>query len=156
VTEKPLSKTVAAFVRFHLYDKNAFAPFTGQDLSAWNAFLYALELYGRADAYGQTCAISALRSCLFAAQRKDDVRAVFQKSIPGVLDWGYEEKLWAEITDDAATPRALGTKFPASPGPRVCAHVRSKPVKKRPGWWVCTDRTCRTEWRLADTKGDAA
>lgn len=42
--EKPLDKQAAEFVSFHL-GKGAFAPFTGQDMAAWRAFVYAVRCW---------------------------------------------------------------------------------------------------------------
>lgn len=135
---KPLPKQIAEFVKFHLADKHAFAPFTGQDYSAWHAYLYAVQLYGRGDANGQASALVIMRSCIIAAQKKADVLAIFQKSIPGVLDWGYESRLWA-----LAYPHGEVT-FYAALGERICSHIHSKPSKKHSGYFKCRD--CGAEW----------
>lgn len=153
--EPPLPKRIAVFVKFQLADKSAFAPFTGQDFSAWCAFLYATELYGRGDYNGQAHALDMMRAAMRAAQDKDDVLAVFKKSIPGVLDWGHEAQLWQKIApltkhhDDGA-PIAI---WPCPDGPRICAHIHSKPSKKHAGYLVCKD--CGTTWRSAPN-GDEA
>lgn len=99
---KELTKEIAVFVKHHLRDKHAFAPFTGQDFSAWSAFLYACQLYGRGDAVGQRGALDAMTVLVLAAQQKADVIAVFKKAIPGVLDWSDEPAIWARIA-----PRSL-------------------------------------------------
>src|SRR3990172_7053416 len=116
--EKPLTKEIAVFVKHHLADAHAFAPFTGQDHSAWAAFLYACQLYGRSDATGQANAIIAMRACIDAAQQKPCVQAVFKKSIPGVLDWGFEHRIWSQIS----------ITWPCDDGERICHHERSKPA----------------------------
>jgi hypothetical protein len=160
MAERPLTKEIAVFVKFHLADKHAFAPFTGQDFSAWAAFLYACQLYGRSDYGGQRGAIDAMRALVHAAQQKDDVLAVFKKAIPGVLDWSHEEEIWPKIAPMGkgnsrltAMPylNAVGyIAWPCPSGPRICSHVRSKPSKKHPGFFVCSDPTCRAEWRLEE------
>lgn len=165
--ERPLDKRMALFVKFHLGDKYAFAPFTGQDFSAWKAFLYALELYGRGDAKGRESAIEIMTACIDAAQRKDDVLAIFKKSIPGVLDWGFEVDLWpqiAPIVTRAERERVAWLPYtnadgaiawPCSDGPRICSHIHSKPHKTRPGWFVCKDPVCKEVWKLDDDGGSA-
>ncbi len=93
--EKPLAREVADFVRWHLGDKRAFAPFTGTDYDAWHAFIYLVRLYGRTRS-GDV--INALRATLHTAQtRHEDVMAIFKKSIPCLLDWSDEPKIWIEI-----------------------------------------------------------
>ena len=135
---KPLIKAMAEFVKFQLADKHAFAPFTGQDFSAWHAFLYALELYGRGDVNGQEKAIEVMKACVDAAQQKEDVQAVFKKSIPGVLDWGFEHRIWARVAET----------WPCADGERICSHIHSKPSKKHAGHFKCKD--CGSEWRESD------
>lgn len=155
--EKPLDKRAADFVRFHLYDKQAFAAFTGQDFSAWRAFVYAVELWGRSDSRGATHALDAMRACVGAAQRTPDVLACFKKAIPCVLDWGREPTLWARIAPAALdVPSGFGFRFehgvvwPCSDGERICSHLHSKPAKDRPGWFICKDKLCKALWRPTD------
>jgi len=149
---KPLDKEIAVFVKFHLFDKHAFAPFTGQDYSAWCAFLYACQLYGRSDLNGQAQAIDAMRACVRACQPKEDVLAIFKKSIPGVLDWDFEASIWVQIF-----PRkhAGDTTWimPCSNGARICGHIHSKPSKKHEYYFKCKD--CDAEWRPADEEARA-
>lgn len=139
--EKPLDKQVAEFVRFHLGDKGAFAPFTGTDFDAWRAYIHLVRLWGRTRS---ASVIAALRAVVNTAQiRHDDVMAVFKKSIPSLLDWGDERTLWAQICP-AEQMRPCGD------GRRICAHIHSKRSKKHPGWFICKDPTCRAEWRPDD------
>lgn len=165
MAEQPLPKRIRRFVCFHLGDRHAFAGFGGQDFSAWHAFVYLVELYGRGDSRGQERAIEAMRACVAAAQRKDDVLACFKKAIPGVLDWGYEARVWTLIApevsltdverDFAATvdAKARRISMPCADGERVCPHLHSKPSAKHPGWFICKDPLCKTEWKLDDDGG---
>lgn len=153
--ERQLTKDIAVFVKHHLRDKHAFAPFTGQDFSAWAAFLYACQLYGRSDKVGQNAALDAMIALVRAAQQKEDVIAVFKKAIPGVLDWSYEPAVWARIAprslawspdcpiriiacEQFGLPIAMGDDlglgrlalvWPCPDGGYECPHTRSKPAK---------------------------
>jgi hypothetical protein len=155
-SEKPLDKRMAYFVCFHLADKYAFAPFTGQDFSAWKAFLYGVELYGRGDYEGQRNALGIMRAAVRAAQRKVDVMAIFKKSIPGVLDWGDEARLWLLVGPPARDGEASRPShdnetmvmWPCSDGERICEHLQSRPSKKHAGYFHCKD--CGAEWRHAE------
>lgn len=156
----PLSVEVSKFVVFHLADRSAFAPFTGADFPAWHAFLHLIELWGRTR---DPSVIIAMKTVLQVAQwRNQDVMAVFKKSIPAILDWVDEPVLWKQIApeappsdilrDFAATVSAQGMTarriiWPCGDGARVCSHLNSKPSKKNAGWLVCTDKTCKAEWR---------
>lgn len=152
MAEQSLPKQMRKFVCFHLGDKHAFGPFTGQDFSAWSAFVYAVELYGRGDARGQAYGLDTMKAALLAAQQKSDVLMCFQKAIPGVLDWSFETRLWTKIAPIDTTGSPI---FYAAPGERVCSHMRSKPAKDRPGWYVCRDPLCKSVWRLDDDGGSA-
>lgn len=151
--ERQLTKDIAVFVKHHLQDKHAFAPFTGQDFSAWASFLYACQLYGRSDATGQRGALDALTALVRSAQQKADVIAVFKKAIPGVLDWSYEPTVWARIAPRALAwspscptrvipceqiglPMRMGDDlgrialvWPCPDGGYECPHTRSKTAK---------------------------
>jgi hypothetical protein len=150
--EKPLPKQVADFVIHHLADKRAFAPFTGTDHDAWLAFLYLVRLWGRTRSDD---VVRALRAVVHAAQtRHEDVMAVFKKSIPCLLDWSDEPKLWQQIgpsaplTDIERAQGKIGVLWPCRDGERVCAHERSRPYTKEgaaPGWQEC--RECGTIWK---------
>ena len=158
---KDLTKSIAVFVKHHLRDKHAFSPFTGQDHSAWTAFLYACQLYGRSDATGQRGALDAMTVLVLAAQQKDDVIAVFKKAIPGVLDWNYEPTVWAQIAPQALAwsqgcpTRIIGRValvWPCADGGYDCPHTRSKPAKgmseeaaNGKSWFDCLD--CKATWR---------
>jgi hypothetical protein len=165
---------MAVFVKHHLRDKHAFAPFTGQDHSAWAAFLYACQLYGRSDTTGQRGAIAAMTALVRSAQQKADVIAVFKKAIPGVLDWSYESNVWAQIAPRSLAwspdcpmhiisclrfglPMSMGDDlgrvalvWPCPDGGYECPHTRSKPAKGRSteageNWFDCSD--CKATWR---------
>lgn len=150
--EKPLPKQVAEFVIHHLADKRAFAPFTGTDHDAWLAFLYLVRLWGRTRS---DLVVEAMRAVVHSAQtRHEDVMAVFKKSIPCLLDWSDEPRLWhqigprAALTDlDRAAGKTPGTLWPCRDGARVCAHDRSQPYDRgeEPGWRLCRD--CDTIWK---------
>lgn len=138
--EKPLHKEVAAFVIWHLHDRSAFAPLTGTDYDAWHAFIYLVRLWGRVRSPD---VVAALRAVVHTAQaRHEDVMAVFKKSIPSLLDWSDEVKLWPQIAPVTAP-------MPCPDGPRICQHERSVPYKHgEPGedWRECRD--CKAIWRL--------
>ena len=93
--EKPLEKEMAIFVKAHL-GKNVFAPFTGTDYRAWNAWCHLLRLYGVSE---DPRAISAMRETLRCAQRKEWIWEVFVQTIPGALDWGYVKRMWPKIVE---------------------------------------------------------
>jgi hypothetical protein len=156
-SERSLTKEIAVFVKFHLQDKHCFAPFTGQDYSAWAAFLYACQLYGRSDSTGQRGALDAMIALVRSAQQKEDVLAVFKKSIPGVLDWNFEPEVWGQIAPRSdfharyanhprrsisvlktGLPLSMGDEaglitlvWPCEDGPYECPHTNSKPAKRR-------------------------
>lgn len=141
--EKPLERQVADFVRFHLHDRGAFAPFTGTDFDAWRAFIHLVRLWGRTR---ERSVVLALQHVVNSAQWWNaDVMAVFKKSIPCLLDWGDEISLWREVAKGLDGDRRPD---PCPDGPRICAHIHSKPMKNKPGWYKCKDPTCRDEWRL--------
>jgi hypothetical protein len=150
--EKPLPKQVIEFVTFHLADKGAFAPFTGTDHDAWLAFLYLVRLWGRTRSDD---VVGAMRAVVHAAQaRHPDVMAVFKKSIPALLDWSDEPKLWrqvgprAPLTDIERAQGAPGSVlWPCRDGERVCAHERNRPYERggEPGWRECRD--CGIIWK---------
>lgn len=94
---------VSKFCQHHL-GKGCFAPFTGQDASAWAAFVYAVEMYGRGDEAGRHAAIAAMGSLLNGAQAKADVHQVFLQSIPAVLDWIDGPRIWSLMRAEGATP----------------------------------------------------
>lgn len=106
--EKPLVKQAAEFVIHHLNDRRAFAPFTGTDFDAWNAFIPAVRLYGR---MRNEAAIGALRAIVGCAQQRADILAVFKKAIPCILDWSDEANLWLLIANG----------WPCADGPRYHA-----------------------------------
>ncbi|HEY1554769.1 MAG TPA: hypothetical protein VGF94_08045 [Kofleriaceae bacterium] len=79
------------FVRAHL-GRGAFAPLTGTDWRAWNAFVYLLELWGVSR---DPRSVDAMRSCLACAQAS--VMGLFIQTIPAVLDWCNVAQLWPQI-----------------------------------------------------------
>lgn len=92
---QPLDKEIQVFCRYHL-GKGCFAPFTGQDWPAWQAFVYLLRCYSTG---GGDAAIVAMRATLDAAQHTESILSVFVQAIPGVLDWGDVARLWPKICD---------------------------------------------------------
>ena len=164
--DKPLHKEVAEFVIFHLADKSAFSPFTGTDYSAWHAYIYLVRLWGRTRSDDVA---AAMRAVVHTAQvRNHDVMAVFKKSIPCLLDWSDEPKLWSQIgpmadVDELAQARAkagldggkivAAVQWPCSDGARICEHDNSRPYKRssEPGWLDCKD--CGAIWKPASVIG---
>lgn len=144
--EKPLERQVSEFVRFHLHDNGAFAPFTGTDFDAWRAFIHLVRLWGRTRSLH---VVDAMRAVVHTAQTQNaDVMAVFKKSIPCLLDWSDEFNLWRCIA-----PGSPGDPLhPCADGSRICSHIHSKPAKGRPGWFKCKDPTCRDVWRLSESE----
>jgi hypothetical protein len=102
----PAYKNAMAFCRVHL-GKDCFAPHTGQDWSAWMAFVYAVELYCRSDEIGRTEALFAMRALLRSAQRQQAIHATFAAALPAVGDWHLLEEVWPQ----------LGSSFPLPPFP---------------------------------------
>lgn len=88
---KPSTTVASQFVRAHL-GKSAFAPLTGTDWRAWNAFVYLLELWGVSR---DPRSVDAMRSCLACAQTS--VMDVFIQTIPAMLDWCNVRELWPMI-----------------------------------------------------------
>lgn len=95
--EPPLYREVEKFCKHHL-GRDCFAPLTGQDYSAWRAFVYLVELYGRGDLGGRESALVAMNYAVKAAQQGSAVQRVFLQSIPAVLDWGDAPRLWPRIS----------------------------------------------------------
>lgn len=140
--EKPLTKQAIEFVRHHLADKGAFAPFTGTDWDAWNAYIPAVRLWGRMRDH-ETAAV--LRGIVRCAQPNADVLACFKKAIPCLLDWSDEFKLWNQIKP-SPSPRAQGNiNMPCPNGARICHHERSKPYAGEGGYQECRD--CGAVWK---------
>lgn len=94
--EKPFHLQMRDFCHYHL-GKGCFAPFTGTDYPAWNAFAYLLQCYSHG---GGNTAIAALRQTLATAQHTEAVLRAFVQVIPGALDWSDVAKLWPVIACD--------------------------------------------------------
>jgi hypothetical protein len=88
-----MDKVARDFCRYHL-GRDCFAPFTGQDFSAWHAFVYLVEAWCRGDAPGRDAAIVAMEHTLAIAQRKSDIHQVFLQTIPAVGDWDHQHDIW--------------------------------------------------------------
>ncbi len=84
------------FVQAHL-GRDAFAPFTGQDYSAWRAFVYILEMYGRGDLAGRKAALGAMNAVLGGVQNERHIHRVFVQTIAHVLDWSDVDRIWSQI-----------------------------------------------------------
>lgn len=91
-----IEKQARTFCKVHL-GKHCFAPFTGQDNSAWSAFVYLLEMYSRGDEVGRESAISGMRACLRGCQNTKTVHELFAQAIPAVLDWGDADRIWPQL-----------------------------------------------------------
>ena len=89
--KKPLHKEAEDFVRHHM-GKHVFAPMTGQDVAAWNAFVYLVRTWCVG---GGEQAVEAMRETLLCAQPK--VWPLFLQAIPAVGDWGHAEQLWPQL-----------------------------------------------------------
>lgn len=92
-------KEAITFCKWHL-GKGCFAPFTGGDWPAWIAFCYLLRAYGAGCGYGRGDRFVAMRATIMLAQRS--VWPVFVQTIPAMLDWGYVEEIWPQLTIDLA------------------------------------------------------
>lgn len=110
--EPPPCRSIHRWLKHHL-GKNCFAPLTGQDFAALSVFVHAVDLYSRSDGEGRACALDAMRASVQAMQ--PSVRPLAKRSIPMVLDWADEDRLWNEITRrDVAF---YGTKEQATEAP---------------------------------------
>lgn len=97
-------KLAIRFLKTH-YGRAVFAPFTGQDSAAWRAFVASLELYALGDGHGQTCAVHGMRAAVSAMQ--SSTQWIAKATIPAVLDWSDEDRLWT-ILENLAAARVLG------------------------------------------------
>lgn len=104
---KPPPKIASEFIRAHL-GRGAFAPLTGTDWRAWNAFVYLLELWGVSR---DPRVLDAMRSTLACAQTwHEDVMQIFVQTIPAMLDWSDVAVLWPKIAPpEIAHYRAVQT-----------------------------------------------
>lgn len=91
---KPACQNVAAWVRVRL-GRDCFAPFTGQDVAAFQAWTHLLHLYFRSDFEGRALAVDAMSSVLHAMQ--PSCLPVAKAAIPAVGDWCHEEEVWAQV-----------------------------------------------------------
>jgi hypothetical protein len=90
--------------------KRCFAPFTGQDWRAYNAWIHCLELFFGCDAQGEEWALEALRCCVSCAQPK--CWPIFKGSIPAIGDWSHEEQIWTRLELVAPTPSSSPPRHP--------------------------------------------
>ena len=92
------AQTAMYFVRYHL-GKGAFAPLTGTDWRAWNAFVHLLELYGVTRAKRAIDALIACYACTIRGYgEQSNVADVFRQTIPAMLDWSDVAVLWPQIS----------------------------------------------------------
>lgn len=91
---------VAWWVRQSL-DVSCFAPFTGQDYPAWNAFVYLVQCWCHG---GGEDAIAAMRTTVRCAQPRRDILTVFVQAIPAVGDWCHVAQLWPRISEGLVVP----------------------------------------------------
>ena len=83
--DKPAIKIARDFCRIYL-GRDCFAPFGGQDTSAWCAFVHLVEMWGRSDENGREAAILAMRALLSGIQSKECIHQVFVQTIPAILE----------------------------------------------------------------------
>jgi hypothetical protein len=93
-SEKPPCRGYSAWLNHHL-GKGCLAPLTGQDAVALQAFLHAVQLWGRSDYEGRRHAETALRALALAMQ--PSTRHLAKRAIPFVLDWSHEAAIWERI-----------------------------------------------------------
>jgi hypothetical protein len=93
---------VSKWLTHHL-GRDALAPLTGQDARALRAFVHLVELYAQSDASGRREALVALRATVLTMQLS--TRHLAKKSIPHLMDWSDEERLWSQLAGDDGTWR---------------------------------------------------
>ena len=81
-------------------NKRPLAPLTGQDYQAYRTFLHALELWGYCDDEGRGHALMCMQHAVSAMQ--PHTRWIARASIPHLLDWGDQQKLWPLIVTEQA------------------------------------------------------
>lgn len=97
--QKRTCEEAFAFVRFH-QGMGCFAPCTGQDNRALEAFAHLVSLWCASDANGQDCAEEAMRACLQAMHAK--VWHLAKWMIPAIGDWAYTDRIWPRICNAPA------------------------------------------------------
>lgn len=75
--------------------KTPFAALTGQDSRAYSTFIHALHLWGYCDDEGRRHAMMCMHHAVQAMQ--PHTRWVARASIPHLLDWDDQQKLWPLI-----------------------------------------------------------
>jgi hypothetical protein len=108
--DKPAHKVAQEFCRAYL-GRDCFAPFTGQDGSGWNAFVYLVEMWGRADYTGREAVIVAMRAVLSGVQNKECIHQVFCQTIPALLDWCHVAEIWPQLIVGAPGRVYCGTNW---------------------------------------------
>lgn len=91
---KPHCHEAAAWVK-HRLGRDCFAPFTGQDSSAFAAWAHLVALYLRSDEWGRKHTLQAMRWTLEAMQHS--CWPVAKAAIPSIGDWSHEDEIWSLI-----------------------------------------------------------
>lgn len=126
-------KDAMKFCHHHL-GKGCFAPHTGQDMQAWIAFVYLLEMYARGDDRGRAAAIKAMR--ILVTEGTQDSYAIHEtlcQAIPAVLDWTDVHKIWPQLGsrhDVYATERWTELRGDGGSTPRIKRYAAGS------GWTV--------------------
>lgn len=97
-----LPNEVKQFCRWHL-GRDCFAPMTGQDWPAWNAFVHLVQCWTHG---GGEHAIEAMKATVRCAQPTSAVLRCFVQAIPAVGDWCHVRELWPKIASGLAVESA--------------------------------------------------
>jgi hypothetical protein len=85
------------------YGGTVFASMTGQDMRAFNAAMFAIDLWCCSDADGKRGAVAALKVLVGAMLPHN--RRLVRAAIPSIADWGHEAELWALVAPgDTSAP----------------------------------------------------
>lgn len=80
--------------------KGIFAPLTGQDHKAYLTFLHALQLWGYSDSEGREHALVCMKHAVKSMQPQ--TQWIARATIPHLLDWEDQQKLWPTIMSAVA------------------------------------------------------
>ena len=89
-------QTALGFVKSYA-GQAAFSSFVGQEITAWSAFVYLVELWAHSDDAGRQHAIQAMKSTLAAVRPTYDIHYAFVLTIPAIGDWGFANEIWPEL-----------------------------------------------------------
>lgn len=123
--DKPTHEVARQFCRAYL-GRDCFAPFTGQDSCGWLAFVYLIEMWGRADRRGREAAIVAMRAVVSGIQNKECVLQVFCQTIPAVLDWCHVDQIWPRLLVTSSDIPSVGTNWNLTAVTTVTEEQRRK------------------------------